>query len=64
MNPSLNSNSWNLAAVAIAFSRTINNLRTLMRSNALGFAWPVLAFYEFISGDLVVKDSEITTSPR
>ena len=30
----------------------------------MGFAWPVLAFYEFISGDLVVKDSEITTSPR
>ena len=43
VNSSLNSNSWNLAAVAIAFSRRINNLRTLIRSNALGFARAVLS---------------------
>ena len=43
MNSSLNSNSWNLAAVAIAFSRIMNNLLTLILSNALGFARAVLS---------------------
>ena len=35
---SLNSNSWNLAAVAIAFYKTMNNLLTLILSKALGLA--------------------------
>src|SRR3990170_138032 len=40
---SLNSNSVYLAATAIAFSRTINNLRTLILSNADGFSRRVLS---------------------
>ena len=43
VNASLNSNNWNLAAVAIAFSRTINNLRTLILLNALGESSIVLS---------------------
>ena len=39
----MNSNSVNLAAVAIAFSRTINNLLTFILSNALGLARSVLS---------------------
>ena len=35
---SFSSKRLNLAAVEIAFSRTMNNLRTLIRSNALGLA--------------------------
>ena len=35
VNESLNSNSWNLAAVEIAFSNTMNNLRTLILEKAL-----------------------------
>ena len=37
VNESLNSNNENFAAVAIAFSKTMNSLRTLILSNALGF---------------------------
>ncbi len=48
VNSSLNSNSWNLAAVAIAFSRVINNLRTLILSNALGFDCAVLSPYRTV----------------
>ena len=39
----MNSKSWNLAAVAIAFSSKMNSLLTLIRSNALGFASAVLS---------------------
>ena len=39
----MNSKSWNLAAVAIAFSRTKNNLLTLILSNALGLLSAVLS---------------------
>ena len=48
VNSSLNSNNWNLEAVEIAFSITINNLRTLMRSNALGFDCAVLSPYKIV----------------
>ena len=43
VNASLNSKSWNFAAVEIAFSRTINNLRTLILSKALGLVRIVLS---------------------
>src|SRR5210317_2293804 len=43
VNSSLNSNSWNLEAVEIAFSNTINNLLTLILSNADGALNPVLS---------------------
>ena len=43
VNSSLNSKSWNLAAVAIAFSRTKNNRLTLILSNALGLLSAVLS---------------------
>ena len=43
VNSSLNSKSWNLAAVAIAFSNTKNNLLTLILSKALGLVWAVLS---------------------
>ena len=43
VNSSLNSNSENLAAVEIAFSKTKNNLLTLILSKALGFASAVLS---------------------
>ena len=43
VNSSLNSKSWNLEAVDIAFSKTINNLLTLILSNALGADKPVLS---------------------
>ena len=36
VNSSLNSKSWNLEAVDIAFSKVMNNLLTLILSNALG----------------------------
>lgn len=29
-----------------------------------GFAWPLAAIQEFLTGNLVVKDSEVPTSPR
>ncbi|WP_414526461.1 Photosystem I reaction center subunit III [Nodularia chucula] len=31
---------------------------------ASGFAWPLAAIKEFLSGELTAKDSEITVSPR
>ena len=43
VNASLNSKSWNLAAVYIAFSNMMNNLRTLILSNALGLLRRVLS---------------------
>ena len=43
VNSSLNSNNWNRAAFAIAFSRRMNNLRTLILSNADGFTNCVLS---------------------
>ena len=43
VNSSLNSNNIDLAALEIDFSRTINNLRTLIRSKALGFLSNVLS---------------------
>lgn len=43
VNSSLNSNSWNLEAVEIAFSKTINNLLTFILSNADGVDNPVLS---------------------
>ena len=43
VNSSLNSNNWNLEAVAIAFSKVINNLLTLILSKALGEVNPVLS---------------------
>ena len=43
VNSSLNSKSWNLEAVAIAFSKVMNNLLTLILSKALGLARPVLS---------------------
>ena len=43
VNSSLNSKSWNLEAVAIAFSKTINNLLTFILSNAEGAERPVLS---------------------
>jgi hypothetical protein len=43
VNSSLNSKSWNLEAVEIAFSSTINNLLTLILSNADGADNPVLS---------------------
>ena len=43
VNSSLNSKSWNLAAVDIAFSNTMNNRLTLILSKALGAANPVLS---------------------
>ena len=36
VNSSLNSNNWNLEAVDIAFSKVMNNLLTLILSNAEG----------------------------
>ena len=42
-NASLNSNKKDFAILAIDFSKKINNLRTLIRSNALGFANNVLS---------------------
>ena len=39
----MNSKSENLDAVEIAFSRTMNNLLTLILSNALGEVKPVLS---------------------
>ena len=43
VNSSLNSKSWNLAAVAIAFSSNKNNLLTLILSKALGLVKAVLS---------------------
>ena len=43
VNSSLNSNNWNLEAVAIAFSKVMNNLLTLILSKALGAVNPVLS---------------------
>ena len=43
VNSSLNSKSWNLAAVAIDFSRIMNNLRTLILSKADGLLNRVLS---------------------
>src|SRR6056300_1281711 len=43
VNSSLNSKSWNLEAVDIAFSKVINNLLTFILSNALGVDKPVLS---------------------
>ena len=43
VNSSLNSKSWNLEAVAIAFSKVINSLLTLILSNAEGADNPVLS---------------------
>ncbi len=43
VNSSLNSNNWNLEAVDIAFSNTINSLLTLILSNAEGEVNPVLS---------------------
>ena len=43
VNSSLNSKSWNLEAVAIAFSKVMNNLRTLILSKAEGLASFVLS---------------------
>ena len=43
MNASLNSKSCDLAAVDIAFSRTMNNLLTLILSNAEGEVSAVLS---------------------
>ena len=40
---SLNSKSWSLAAAEIASSMKINNLRTLIRSNADALPKPVLS---------------------
>ena len=43
MNASLNSKSCDFAATAIAFSKTMNNLLTLILSNAEGLVRPVLS---------------------
>ena len=43
VNSSLNSKSWNLDAVAIAFSSSKNSRLTFIRSNALGFVNAVLS---------------------
>ena len=43
VNSSLNSNNWNLAAVAIAFSRSKNSLLTFILSKALGLVNAVLS---------------------
>ena len=43
VNSSLNSNNIDLAALEIAFSKTINNLRTLIWSNADGAVCIVLS---------------------
>ena len=43
MNSSLNSNNCAFAAVAIAFSNTMNNLLTLILSNAEGLLNKVLS---------------------
>ena len=43
VNSSLNSKSWNLEAVDIAFSKVINSLLTFILSKALGLARPVLS---------------------
>ena len=43
VNSSLNSKSWNLEAVAIAFSKVMNSLLTLILSNAEGADKPVLS---------------------
>ena len=43
VNSSLNSNNWNLEAVDIAFSKVMNNLLTLILSNAEGAVNPVLS---------------------
>ena len=43
VNSSLNSKSWNLEAVATAFSKVMNNRLTLILSKALGDAKPVLS---------------------
>ena len=43
VNSSLNSKSWNLEAVDIAFSNKINSLLTFILSKALGVVRPVLS---------------------
>ena len=43
LNSSLNSNNWNLEAVAIAFSKVMKSLLTLILSNADGADQPVLS---------------------
>ena len=43
VNSSLNSKSWNLEAVDIAFSKVMNSLLTFILSNALGADNPVLS---------------------
>lgn len=35
-----------------------------IKSSLTGATWPLLAFGEFSTGKLVVKDSEVTVSPR
>jgi photosystem I subunit III len=40
------------------------DLALAFKCMSTGFAWPLAAFQEFGSGKLVVKDSEVTVSPR
>jgi photosystem I subunit 3 len=40
------------------------NIPLALRSFAQGLLWPVLAIKEFVSGELIAKDNEISVSPR
>ena len=47
-----------------AESEIIINVPLALKIMATGYIWPISAWQEFISGDLVARKDEITVSPR
>ena len=47
-----------------AESEIIINVPLALKIMTTGYIWPISAWQELISGDLVALDSELTTSPR
>ena len=47
-----------------AMSEIILNLPLALSCTVGAALWPLLAFKEFASGELLAKDTEITVSPR
>ena len=47
-----------------AESEIIINVPLALKIMATGYIWPISAWQELISGDLVAPDSEVTVSPR
>ena len=47
-----------------AESEIIINVPLALKIMATGYIWPISAWQELISGDLIAPDSEVTVSPR